>query len=387
MSCIVAFIAAFGIGANDVANSFASSVGAKAITLPQALLIAAVCEFSGAVLLGSGVTDTIKGGIANPQLFAGTPDLFLYGFFCVMLAAAFWDNFSCHLHLPVSTTHTTVGGTVGMALAIYGGNAVIWSTKKAEFPFIGGMVPVFLSWIVSPIIAGVFVLILFGLLRMIVLRSPSSFARSLYVLPACVFLLFFTLTIFIYQTYLKNKLKLSSNKLLTAVEIKTVWVGAVTGAIAAILSSLIGWLVLKPRVLALDERMQVSQQAKAAAVEAQNGAATDAEKEAAARAMADIDAAAYGEKSAFAQKSTSWWVNFKATRVGDLLTNNVVSRTVSYGATYKVHDDIAGDTYVTVVSVGLCVRVLSVCVCGRGECVFVWRPPTATQASAPAVGG
>jgi phosphate/sulfate permease len=266
VSCIVSFIAAFGIGANDVANSFASSVGAKvrvcwggrggeecffvpcvcspchdhlsphpaftchnshspnpahslsrfntqplsqAITLPQALVIAAVCEFSGAVLLGSGVTDTIKGGIANAAVFAKTPDLFMYGFFCVMLAAAFWDNFACHMHLPVSTTHTTVGATIGMALAIYGGNSVIWFSRKDEFPFIGGITPIFLSWIVSPLLAGIFVAALFGLLRAVVLRSPNSFARSLYVLPACVFLLFFTLAVFIYQTYLKNKLKVS----------------------------------------------------------------------------------------------------------------------------------------------------------------------------------
>ena len=105
--------------------------------MPQALLVAAICEFSGAVLLGSGVTDTIKGGIAKPATFAATPDLFLYGFFCVMLAAGFWDNFACHASLPVSTTHTTVGATVGMALAIYGGNSVQWISKKNEFPFVG----------------------------------------------------------------------------------------------------------------------------------------------------------------------------------------------------------------------------------------------------------
>jgi hypothetical protein len=64
---------AFGIGANDVANAFASSVGAKALTMPQALIVAAFCEFGGAVLLGAGVTDTIKGGIANPKVFANTP--------------------------------------------------------------------------------------------------------------------------------------------------------------------------------------------------------------------------------------------------------------------------------------------------------------------------
>ena len=94
---VVAFVAAFGIGANDVSNSFASAVGAKAVSMPQAILIAALCEFGGAVLLGANVTDTIKGGIVRLATFDGTPDIFLFGFFCVMVAAAFWDNLACHL--------------------------------------------------------------------------------------------------------------------------------------------------------------------------------------------------------------------------------------------------------------------------------------------------
>jgi solute carrier family 20 (sodium-dependent phosphate transporter) len=97
LSCILSFIAAFGIGANDVANSFASSVGAKALTMGQAILVAAVCEFSGAILLGASVTDTIKGGITKLDVFTATPDVFLYGFVGVMMAAAFWDNFACHM--------------------------------------------------------------------------------------------------------------------------------------------------------------------------------------------------------------------------------------------------------------------------------------------------
>eukprot|EP00897_Mesotaenium_endlicherianum_P007312 jgi/Mesen1/6609/ME000034S06063 len=107
LATIVSFFCAFGIGANDVANSFALSVGAKAITLHQVLLIAAVCEFSGAMGLGAGVTNTIKNNIAKIKQFDSTPDLLMVGLLCVMIAAAFWDNFACQLELPVSTTHTT----------------------------------------------------------------------------------------------------------------------------------------------------------------------------------------------------------------------------------------------------------------------------------------
>ena len=354
LSCIFSFACAFGIGANDVANAFASSVGAKALTMPQAILVAAFMEFGGAVLLGASVTDTIKGGIAKPAAFANTPDLFMWGFFSVMVAAAFWDNFACHAHLPVSTTHTTVGATVGMALAIYGGGAVNWFTTKKEFPYISGMTPIILSWIISPVIAGFFVLISFGLLRLIVLRSRNSFDRSIWVFPACTFLVFFTITVFIIQTYLKNKLKLKTNKLPHGLEGKSVWIGAVTGGIAALLFGLFSRLYLKPKILAQEEEMNVRAaeiKARAAELGAANAGKAGAEGTASAtheaqiraQAVADIDAANFETPSAFSQKVSAAWNNFRATRIGDLLTNNVVSRTISYGATYKVHDHIETD--------------------------------------------
>ena len=354
LSCIFSFACAFGIGANDVANAFASSVGAKALTMPQALLVAAFCEFGGAVLLGASVTDTIKGGIAKPAVFANTPDLFMWGFFAVMVAAAFWDNFACHAHLPVSTTHTTVGATVGMALAIYGGGAVNWFTTKKEFPYIAGMTPIILSWIISPAIAGFFVLVSFGLLRLLVLRSRNSFDRSIWVFPACTFLVFFTLTVFIIQTYLKNKLKLKTDKLPNGLEGKSVWIGAVTGGIAALLFGLFSRLYLKPKILAQEEEMNVrAAEIKARAAElgaanagkvgAEGAAAATSDAQLRAQAVADIDAANFETPSAFSQKVSAAWNNFRATRIGDLLTNNVVSRTISYGATYKVHDHIETD--------------------------------------------
>lgn len=329
-------------------------MGAKALTMPQAILVAAFCEFGGAVLLGASVTDTIKGGIAKPAVFANTPDLFMWGFFAVMVAAAFWDNFACHAHLPVSTTHTTVGATVGMALAIYGGGAVNWFTTKKEFPYISGMTPIILSWIISPVIAGFFVLISFGLLRLIVLRSRNSFDRSIWVFPACTFLVFFTLTVFIIQTYLKNKLKLKTDKLPHGLEGKSVWIGAVTGGIAALLFGLFSRLYLKPRILAQEEEMNVRAaeiKARAAELGAANAGKAGAEGTASAtheaqiraQAVADIDAANFETPSAFSQKVSAAWNNFRATRIGDLLTNNVVSRTISHGATYKVHDHIETD--------------------------------------------
>ena len=319
--------------------------------MPQAIIVAAFCEFGGAILLGSSVTDTIKGGIANPDVFKNTPDLFMYGFFAVMVAAAFWDNFACHAHLPVSTTHTTVGATIGMALAIYGGGAVNWFTTKKEFPFIGGLTPIFLSWIVSPIIAGFFVVVSFGLLRLFVLRSPKSFERSVYVFPACAFLVFFTIAVFIIQTYLKNKLKLKTDKLPNGLEGKSVWIGAIVGGIAALAFGLFAFLYLKPKILAQEEQMNARAaeiKARAAELGAANAGKAGAESKTAeaelrAQAIADIDAANFETPSAFSQKVSAAWNNFRATRIGDLLTNNVVSRTMSYGASYKVHDHIETD--------------------------------------------
>ena len=391
LACIFSFVCAFGIGANDVANSFASSVGAKALTMGQAILVAAIMEFGGAVLLGASVTDTIKGGITKTSVFEKTPDVFLYGFVCVMLAAAFWDNFACHMsvracgreseraqeeresarereplascaaardtplhhatlsihpQLPVSTTHTTVGATVGMALASYGGKAVQWAPRKSSFPFLGGVAPIFMSWIFSPVLAGIFVTVLFIPLRAIVLRAgDKSFSRALFVLPLCVFLTFFVLVAFIIQTGSKNnQWRKTSDGVACAV-------AAGFAAATALVAAALGWLVLKPRVLAQGEADAANRAAaKAAAAEA--GAASKAAGEGAevaaarrAAAMADVDAAA-GEgsaPSAFSARLSAAWANFRATRVGDLLTNNVVSRTMSYGATYKVHDHIETD--------------------------------------------
>lgn len=111
---------AFGIGANDVANAFATSVSAKSVTLKQAVMIASVCEFLGAMLLGASVTSTIKGKILDTDQYADEPDVLMYGMLTSLVAASFILGVANYLALPLSTTHTIVGSIVGFSLAAKG---------------------------------------------------------------------------------------------------------------------------------------------------------------------------------------------------------------------------------------------------------------------------
>ena len=104
------------LGANDVSNAFATSVGSGAINLKSAVAIAAVCEFSGAVLMGGSVAETIRKGIADLSEFEGEPEVLMYGMMCVLLTVAMWLLVATQMGLPVSTTHTTVGGVIGMSM-------------------------------------------------------------------------------------------------------------------------------------------------------------------------------------------------------------------------------------------------------------------------------
>ena len=264
-----------------------------------------------------------------------------------MVAAAFWDNVACHLALPVSTTHTTVGATIGAALAVHGGRAVVWWRPRHEFPYVGGIAPIVLSWLVSPLLAGAFVAALFGTLRACVLRSPNSFNRALFVLPACVALLGFTLAVVIAQTYYKNRRDLAGVALPRHEEMVTLLIGAGVGGVGALLSALLTAFVLKPRVEAAEERATAASAARKAAVaEAARVAASKGRPPPSARtlaALADIDDAAFAPPSAFWQRVSAAWTNFRATRVGSLVLDNAAARAVSRGATYRVHDAVETD--------------------------------------------
>merc|ERR1712087_606965 len=185
---ITAFIAAFGIGANDVANAYATSVGSKALTIKQACFLAVIFEFGGAVLAGSSVSDTIRKGIADHDCFSGgymDSAILMYGNLVVVGAVAMWLLLASWAEMPVSTTHSCVGGLIGMTIVAKGGGCVVWvKHTDAENLYIPkGVVGIVLSWIISPVLSAFFAVILFTLVRSIILRSKNSFSRSIILYP------------------------------------------------------------------------------------------------------------------------------------------------------------------------------------------------------------
>jgi PiT family inorganic phosphate transporter len=148
------FLMAFNLGANDVANSMASAVGAKAISVKQAVFIAGTLNFVGAVFLGSHVTATVSKGIINPAHITD-PKLIMIGMFSALLAAGIWVFIATLTALPVSSTHSIVGAIMGFGLVAGGPGVVNWFK-------IGGIV---LSWIISPFVAAAIAFLIFSHIR------------------------------------------------------------------------------------------------------------------------------------------------------------------------------------------------------------------------------
>ena len=180
---VFAFIAAMGIGANDVANAYATSVGSKALTTKQAVLCATVFETSGAILMGSHVTNTIRKGIADYECFEDDPGALMYGCMWVCFCVGVWLFIACKYEMPVSTTHSCVGGMIGMTIALKGTQCVNWYEPRDMFPYIGGVSGIVISWVLSPVFSGIISSILFGLMRNLILRSSQSFNRTTYLFP------------------------------------------------------------------------------------------------------------------------------------------------------------------------------------------------------------
>ena len=127
LAAIFGLYMTWGIGANDVANAMGTSVGSGAITVKQAIIIAAIFEFAGAFLAGGHVTKTIRKGIIDPSSIAGSPEILVFGMLAALLAAAVWLMVATHKGWPVSTTHSIVGAIVGFAVAGIGLQAVEWA--------------------------------------------------------------------------------------------------------------------------------------------------------------------------------------------------------------------------------------------------------------------
>lgn len=158
-------------------TAFATSVSAKSVTLKQAVIIAGICEFLGAMLLGASVTSTIKGKMIDTSLYEDEPDVLMYGMLTSLVAASFILGFANYLALPVSTTHTIVGSIVGFSLAAKGWRSIQWMQVGK----------VFISWVAAPVITGTCAAILFGLTRYFILRSEDPYQRSIKLYPLIIF--------------------------------------------------------------------------------------------------------------------------------------------------------------------------------------------------------
>lgn len=205
IGAFAAFFAAFGIGANDVANAFATSVGAKSITITQAVILAAIFEFTGALFLGANVMDTVRKDIADPECFQDNPPLLMLGMMCALFSVGFWLLLASFLKMPVSTTHSIVGAIVGMAIAVKDSDCVTWYKEKDDWPYVGGVSGIVLSWVVAPMLSYGFAAILFLSVRTFVLRADNSYDRAFYVYPALVWATTFTLSLFIIFKGAKGK--------------------------------------------------------------------------------------------------------------------------------------------------------------------------------------
>lgn len=169
---------AWNIGANDVANAMGTSVGSGALTLRQAIFVAAVLEFSGAFFFGSHVSETVQNGLIDASVFAKDPLLIVYGMLSALLAAGVWLQIASYYGWPVSTTHSIVGAIVGFGAVVGGFEAVYW--ENVAF--------IVTSWVLSPICGGIISYGLFMFLRKKIFYAPSPVAAAKRLTPSLVFL-------------------------------------------------------------------------------------------------------------------------------------------------------------------------------------------------------
>ncbi len=186
LAIVIAGYMAWNIGANDVANAMGTSVGSKALTLRNAIIIAAVFEFLGAFFAGDAVTDTVRKGvlvISEEEMAMLSTELY-YGFIAAMLAAALWITLATRYGLPVSTTHSIVGGIVGIGLFI--------DPDMIDYTKVGQIV---ISWIASPLLGGILAYSTFYIIKTMILDTADPIERSRWMAPILALPTFFVLSL------------------------------------------------------------------------------------------------------------------------------------------------------------------------------------------------
>lgn len=170
---VLAFILAFGVGANDVANSFATSIGSGVLTFRQACYLASIFEISGAVLLGYKVSDTMRKGILDVAVYEGNERQLMFGMLAALAGCAIWLLVATYFKLPVSTTHSIVGATVGFGLVAHGTEGLNWMS----------LITIASSWVVSPVLSGLISIAVFMVISRFILNAEKPFNAGITALP------------------------------------------------------------------------------------------------------------------------------------------------------------------------------------------------------------
>jgi PiT family inorganic phosphate transporter len=202
LALIVCAYMAWNIGANDVANAMGTSVGSRALTLKQAVIIAAVFEFAGAFFAGDAVTDTVRKGIlsvdfADPMIDEVFSTDIALGFIAAMMAAATWLTIATRYGLPVSTTHSIIGGILGVGLIL----EVKYSTSLIDWEVVRKVV---MSWVASPLMGGLIGFFSFIIIKKLILDNDNPVERSMWLAPILAFPTFFVLGLALQYKALKG---------------------------------------------------------------------------------------------------------------------------------------------------------------------------------------
>jgi len=224
LAIVFGFYMTWGIGANDVANAMGTSVGSGAITVMQAIIIAAIFEFAGAFIAGGNVTSTIRKGIVDPSGLVNQPEILVFGMLAALLAAGVWLMIASSRGWPVSTTHSIVGALVGFAVAGIGPDAVQW----------GKIGLIAASWIISPALGGFLAYMLMMSIRKLILNTDHPFESAKKWGPAYVFMVGFIISLVTLFKGLKHlSLELSVTQSFT-------W-----ALIFGLFTAFIGWMLIR----------------------------------------------------------------------------------------------------------------------------------------------
>ncbi len=215
------FYMAWNIGANDVANAMGTSVGSRALTLRQAVVVAGLFELAGAVLVGGHVTETVRKGIVSPAAFGTGTDAYMYGMLAALIAAGVWLHLATRLGLPVSTTHSIVGAVTGFGVVAGGWGVVNW----------GKMVQIVLSWFTSPVCGGILGYLVFLVVGRVILDARSPVRRARILAPCFIFLTVFIIVLSVVYKGLKN---LNLNLPLERAVLLAAGAGAASALVAAV---------------------------------------------------------------------------------------------------------------------------------------------------------